>query len=142
MAPSLKVAERNLIRRYLIWCYKTTKEDLDRIDRKFTQVKVDDYILRNISKANNTNKNSREGYGQLVEEFKQYMLKKEKDAIQSKFLDEQKTELQPRYVYLKNRLSAVEKAISVFLGRKELNQIILLYEGEMTRRIIEAREHT
>lgn len=65
--------KRRLIRRYLIWCYKTTREEFDG--------------------------------------------------------------------YLKNRLEAVEKAIEHFLGKDDLNNIQMLYENEMTNRILQARGH-
>jgi len=37
---------------------------------------------------------------------------------------------------------AIEKTIKYFLGDKELEKINHLYEQEMTKRILEAREHT
>lgn len=143
MLRRLKVEERKLIRRYLIWCYKTTKEQIDRIDRKFTQLKADYYILSEISKKNTQRSRvSEKHYSQFVEEFKAYIRQKEKDALQSKFSKESRHIFQPRYQYLKNRLSAIEKAISFFLGEKETLRVQSLYEQEMTRRILEAREPT
>jgi len=44
--------QKNLIRSYLVWCYKTTKEDLDKIDRYFTQNHVDNFILSRLKKLN------------------------------------------------------------------------------------------
>lgn len=41
---------KKLKTRYLVWLYKTTKERLDRIDRKFTQLEVDRFILRELEK--------------------------------------------------------------------------------------------
>jgi len=42
----MNLKEKNLLRRYLIWCYKTTKEELDKVDRYFTQDVADAYILK------------------------------------------------------------------------------------------------
>ena len=135
----LKKAEKNLIRRYLVWCYKTTKEELDRIDRKFTQLTVDYFLLKEISKRQNSSLgSSQRQYSKFIDEFNAYIRQKEKDASQTKFLDEKKTKPQPRYEYLRNRLLAIEKAISFFLGKKELDNITVLYEWEMTRRILGA----
>lgn len=49
----ISYSQENLIRSYLIWCYKTTKEDLDRIDRYFTQVLVDRRLLDILLKGKN-----------------------------------------------------------------------------------------
>lgn len=131
----LSIDQKNLIKRYLMWCYKTTKEELDRIDRKFTQREVDYYILKKLSQKD------RQAVGKkYLQDFKRYIDEKEKDAGRLKFSDKNRRHLQPNYVYLKKRLSAVEKAIVAFLGHKELLTIRFLYETEMTRRILEARE--
>ena len=45
MDKTLSENQQRLMRRYFVWCYKTTKEELDKIDRYFTQNTVDDYIL-------------------------------------------------------------------------------------------------
>ncbi len=136
--------ERNLIRRYLLWCYKTTQEELDRIDRKFTQLKVDRLVLKELLKRKapppaGTDNSACEKF---IEEFKEYILKKEKDAHAAKFADDRKKIPRPRYVYLKNRVLSLEKTIVAVLGTKEFKKIVSLYEAEMTRRILEAREHT
>ena len=134
---SLSLAEKNLTRRYLIWCYKTTKEDLDRMDRYFTQHLVDERVLALISKQ--SGKNS--VHQKKVEDFKQYMALKEKNVLPKKYSDAAKKVLHPDYWYLKTRLAALEQVIREFLGAKELKSIQALYENEMTRRILESREH-
>ena len=141
--PKLVTAkEENLIRRYLIWCYKTTKEELDRIDRKFTQLTADYRILDELLKSRNRIKNvDKAGYASHVDHFKDYIAQKEKDAWELKFSDKDKKELKGEYVYLINRLQSVEKTIVYFLGKGELNAVQSLYENEMTRRILESREH-
>lgn len=132
MPPKFKLTpnEKNLIRRYLVWCYKSTKEELDRIDRKFTQLKVDDFILLKLSSKPGAERKALEG---SIAEFKEYISKKQESASAEKST--------PKHVYLQNRLSAVEDAVKYFLGAPELTKIIALYEHEMTVRILQAREH-
>ncbi len=134
----MTLSQKNLIRRYLIWCYKTTKEELDRIDRYFTQSLVDGRLLELLSK----NKQKNAAYQKKIADFKVYMDVKEKNALEKKYLDLKNKTLQPQYCYLQNRLNAIEQVIVEFLGKKELKLIQALYENEMTRRILEAREHT
>ena len=130
--------EKHLLRRYLIWCYKTTKEDLDRIDRYFTQLKVDERLLSILKKE--------AGHDPVrlkkCEEFKLYMDNKVKNVLPKKFSDVPQQILQPEYWYLQTRLKALEQTIKDVLGPQELKKIVALYEAEMTRRILEAREHT
>ncbi len=134
----ITINQKNLVRRYLIWCYKTTKEELDRIDRYFTQSLVDRRLLDLLLKNDENNVE----YQQKVADFRVYMDTKEKNALNKKYLDLKKKTLKPQYQYLQNRLCAIEKVIVEFLGQKELKSIQMLYEKEMTRRILEAREHS
>ena len=135
--------EKCLCRRYLIWCYKTTKEELDRIDRKFTQLYVDDYLRRFLLRKKQTFlPEIIPYYKNQVENFKRYIEDKQKNAYAQKFVDKDGKVEQPQYCYLKNRLEAVEKTIRELFGKKELATIKEGYEIEMTRRIWEAREHS
>ncbi|HLF17357.1 MAG TPA: hypothetical protein VI749_00480 [Candidatus Omnitrophota bacterium] len=135
--------EKDLIRRYLIWCYKMTKEDLDHIDRYFTQLEVDAFVLDSLKKtADYKSGANAQPYRMLVGQFEEYMEEKRRNVLKKKFLDGKRTRLDPQYQYLKNRFGALEKAIVVFLGKKELDAIRRLYEEEMTRRILAATEHT
>ena len=129
-----------LFRRYLIWCYKTTKEDFDRIERKFTQLEVDYFLQKQLS-AVFPGKGLAAGCQAKLDEFAQYIADKEKDAMSTKYADEKQKVLQPEYWYLQARLEAIRKAIKHFLGGKELKKIDDLYEQEMTNRILAAREH-
>lgn len=140
MAAKINAKDKALIQRYLVWCYKTTKESLDRIDRKFTQVKVDRFILSHVEKIQ-LKSQSRADYRQLVEDFSSYVSGKEKEGKLQKFLDGKEGALNSNYIYLQNRLNAVELAIRHFLGPRALAKIVLLFEEEMTRRILESREH-
>ena len=135
--------EKRLIRRYLVWCFKTTKESLERIDRKHTQLVVDRCLFDELNRIQwPANAETREGYKKLVDDFKDYMDKKEKDLVAAKFVGPNKKQLKPDYIYLKQRLQGIERAIVNLLGKKELASIEDLYEKEMTQRILQAREHS
>jgi len=127
----LSRAHKALVRRYLLWAYKTTKESFERIERKTTQLIVDEYILGRFKGRQDA----------FVEEFKAYIKAKRADELKLKFSDAQGRILHPQYVYLKDRLEAIEAAIRHFLGAKELRAIEALYEKEFTLRILQARDH-
>lgn len=130
--------ERKLIRRYLTWCYKTTKESFERIERKFTQLSVDDFIADELKSLKGAVGNDLASH---IKEFEEYMNKKEMSALAEKFADPKQGTFNKEYLYLKTRLAAIEKAICYFLGKKELSAISKLYEEEMTKRILQAREY-
>jgi hypothetical protein len=117
-----------LIRRYVVWAYKSTKESFDRLERKTTQLMVDEYILAAFKKFPSKSKD--EEYAAQVEEFKQYVAKKREQPVPP-----------GKYLYLQQRLSAVEGAIKHFLGAAELKKIQAAYEEEFTRRIWESKDH-
>jgi len=127
----LTSGHKSLVRRYLLWAYKTTREDFERIERKTTQLAVDEYILEYLSK----------GKMEIPPEFKAYIADKRKDELKLKFADANKNKLHPQYIYLKNRLAAIEAAIKYFLGIHEMKRLRRLFEEEFTRRILEARDH-
>ncbi|MCX5710901.1 MAG: hypothetical protein NT060_02890 [Candidatus Omnitrophica bacterium] len=124
---------KNLKRRYLVWFYKTTKEALDKIERKFTQVEVDKFILKELKKQNKA-----KGTEKLLAGFEAYMLEKEMDGFVLKYDGKQ---IRPEYTFLVMKLQAVEKAIQKELGNKALDKIKVLYEREMTERILKSTEH-
>jgi len=135
--------EKELIRRYLVWCYKTTKEDLDRIERYFTQYEADTFLLKTLrGDKGYLSAPPADPYRKLVEEFEIYLTEKYHKALKKKFADESHRQLEPQYRYLRGRFGAIEKAIVHFFGKKELKVICRLYEEEMTSRILTAREHT
>jgi hypothetical protein len=133
---------RNLTRRYLVWCYKTTKEELDKIDRYFTQLAVDRYVLAQLRSGRvKANAHDQNIYRKRVGDFKVYMEQKEMNVLKKKYLNGKAGALNAEYRYLYNRFIAIERAIVAFLGRKALNTICAQYEHEMTQRILQAREH-
>ena len=127
--------EIQLIKRYLTWCYKTTKEELDRIERLLTQLLVDQFILGDLEKDNQVRSLKK------FDEFQKYIEDKKQKASSFKFTDGMNKKFSPEYLYLKKRLSTIEKAISHFLGKRDLSLIKGLYEQEMLTRIIQARDH-
>lgn len=138
----LSADQKNLIRRYLIWCYKTTKESLDRVDRKFTQLAVD-YFIKEELKSDLAGRVfvGDKDCAKKIAEFEAYIAEKEKGLGTSKFKDEKKGIYDPQYWYWQARLKGIKKAIKHFLGPTEIKVIEDLYEQEMTRRILESREH-
>ena len=138
----LKKDEQALLQRYLLWCYKTTKESLDRIDRKFTQLLADRYILKELQAGSAfLSKTDLEQYQKNLNDFKIYIDNKEKDAWALKFSGEKDKTLKSGYRFLRNRLAAVKKSITFFLGKQQLKRIELSYEQEMVRRILGEREY-
>lgn len=126
-----KKGRKNLKRRYLIWLYKTTKEALDKIERKFTQLEIDRFILKELKK------NKDKGLKKFIAEFEVYIQNKEKDGMALKYRGEK---LKPDYLLLELKLKAIEKAIIKELGNKALNEIKSLYEKEMLERILKTTE--
>ena len=121
---------RNLKKRYLIWCYKTVKEAFDRIERKFTQLEVDRFILKQLQKAKYASRIKRH-----ILEFNSYINKKEKDGLSLKY---EGKALKEDYLFLLLKLEAVERAITKELGRAGLKEIKSLYEEEMAERILKS----
>ena len=128
-----KLDSKNLKKRYLIWFYKTAKEALDKVERKFTQSEIDRFILKELKK-NNKEKTVEE----FIAQFEEYVQKKEQDGLSLKF---ENKKLKPHYAFLVLKLEAVEKAIIKELGKKALDEIKLLYEMEMIERILRSTEH-
>lgn len=123
---------KNLKKRYLIWLYKTTKESLDRIERKFTQLGIDRFILKELIKEDKLKKAQK-----FIEEFKLYIASKEKDGLSLKC---QGDKLSPGYYFLALKLKAIEKAVLKEFGIKVMKEIKSLYEKEMTGRILKSTE--
>lgn len=137
-----KKDKKELKKRYLIWLYKTTKEAFDRIERKFTQLEIDRFILKELRKLDQDKKARR-----FIEEFNEYIQNKEKEAINLKgenkdfpaIAGSRHRREKPDYSFLALKLKAIEKAIISKLGKAELRKIKDIYTQEMLRRIIEER---
>ena len=124
---------KNLKKRYLVWFYKSAKEALDKIDRKFTQVQIDRFIIKELRRADTT-----KALEKFIAEFETYVGTKEKEGRALKFANDT---LKPEYEFLALKLRAIEKAIVKELGAKGLAEIQALYEREMTERILKSTEH-
>lgn len=124
---------KNLKRRYLLWFYKTTKEALDKIERKFTQLEVDQYILKELQRLDRHHE-----IASSIADFKSYIDNKHKEGLALKY-DGQKPTRQ--YLALALKLKAIEKTIVRELGKGALKEIKSLYEQEMVRRILVSTEH-
>jgi hypothetical protein len=124
---------KSLKRRYLVWLYKNTKEALDKIERKFTQLDADNIVLQELKKLDKAKKAAKQ-----IAEFEAYVKVKENDGLILKF---EGKELKSDYYFLEIKLKAVEKAIIRALGKAALEQISSLYEREMTERILRSTEH-
>lgn len=122
---------RNLKKRYLIWLYKTTKEALDRIERKFTQLDIDRFILKELNKLDKHKQAEK-----FITEFKTYIQNKEKEGLNLKY---EKGNTRPDYYFLIIKLKAIEKSIVKELGKSALEKIKDLYELEMCKRIMQER---
>ena len=124
---------KDLKRRYLVWFYKTTKEAWDKIERKFTQIEVDELILEELKKDERSQK-----VKYFIDEFEAYIKRKSEDGLALKYDGK---ELKPEYLFLSLKLEAIEKAIVKELGKPALSKIKALYEKEMTERILKSTEH-
>lgn len=136
--------ELNLMRRYLVWCYKTTKEMADKIDRYFTQSLVDQQILDELKESDVYQSELKQDkvYKHYVDDFEAYMGKKLNSAKKKKYISGEGSQIDPEYLYLKNRLQSIKKTIVNMLGEKALELIEVSYEAEMTQRILQARDHS
>ncbi len=129
----------NLKYRYLLWLYKTVKDELDRIDRKFTQVEVDREIEKHIARnAHLSQLEDSDRFRELQNAFKEYVDKKQVDGRALKY-DGKK--LKAEYYFTRMKLEAVEKIIKRMFSDKVLKEIKTAYEEEMCKRILESREH-
>src|SRR4030042_3669287 len=122
----------NLKKRYLIWLYKETKEALDRVDRKFTQVDIDKFILGELQRGTVAEK-------KFLDEFIAYINNKEKDCETLKSTEGKC--LNPEHQFLSLKMQAIEKSIVNELGAEGLEEIKNLYNQEMVDRILRSAEH-
>ena len=120
-----KEDKKSLHKRYLFWLYKTTKDELDKIDRKFTQLDIDRDIEKILS--------SKEGISEQLKEWKEYIIAKESDALKLKFANEGSVD--PRYLFLSLKLEAIEHITKKMLGRRILLEFKKLYEDTSLRAI-------
>ena len=134
-----KKDEKNLLERYLVWLYKTTKEAFDRYERKFTQLEIDEFILKEMEKELKGSYMPQEKIPleKLVNEFRNYIAEKEKACLKLKYKGKR---IDPDFIFLEVKLEQIEKAIIKEFGSAALEDIKARYHQEMVKRIIEERE--
>lgn len=122
-------SEKSLTKRYLFWLYKTTRDELDRIDRKFTQLEVDRGLQRVFRSRGNAALSS------FMDEWDRYIVAKEADARKLKF-DEQGKEL-AFYVFLRLKLESVIEITRERFGIRAVRQFEQLIEEAAMKYILE-----
>ena len=135
-----KKDEKNLRIRYLTWLYKTTKEAFDRYERKFTQIEIDGFVLREMEKElkGSYMPQEKKSLEKLVNDFRNYIDEKEKVCLKLKYKGKK---IDPEFIFLDVKLIAIEKAIIKEMGQEGLNKIKDSYHQEMIKRIIEEKEN-
>ena len=133
-----KKDEKNLKIRYLTWLYKTVKEAFDRYERKFTQIEIDGFVLREMEKElkGSYMPQEKKSLEKLVNDFRLYIAEKEKACLKLKYKGKK---IDPEFIFLDVKLNAIEKAIIKELGQEGLNKIKEAYHQEMIKRIIEEK---
>ena len=125
----------SLTKRYLLWMYKTTKDEVDRIDRRFTQLDTDRFIADFFFKlSGRLNKKSRDALSPFFQEWDDYIAAKEQDADRLKYAAP--GELEARYAFLHLKLQAVLAAARHFLGPKSIGEFQRLYETKSIEQIL------
>lgn len=129
---------KNLKFRYLLLFYKAAKQEFDRIERKFTQLEIDKKILENMKeKMRRLEPELKNGLTNYFEEFKDYLVKKERGRNVLKL---EKESLRPEYLFLSLKLRVIEEIIVRELGEDKKDEIKALYETEMRKRILAAKD--
>ena len=134
-----KKDEKNLKIRYLTWLYKTAKEAFDRYERKFTQLEIDEFILKEMEKELKGSylPQGKKTLEKLVNDFRNYIAEKEKACLKLKYKGKK---IDPEFIFLDVKLDAIEKAIVQEMGKDALDKIKEDYQQEMLKRIMEQKE--
>lgn len=128
--------KKSLHKRYLFWLYKTTKDELDKIDRKFTQLEIDKRIEKILKrKAGAWGRQTKEGILPFLKEWQEYIFTKESDAQKLKFSED--GHINPGYLFLCLKLEAITDIIKTTLGKSGLLEFRRIYEEYAMKRISE-----
>jgi|GEM_PF-244592 len=131
----------SLLKRYLLWLYKMTKDECDKIDRKFTQLEIDRQIEKILEKSIDAcDPALRQALALQLGEWKAYIVGKEADGERLKF--DSNGQLDPHYAFLCLKKEAVERLIVTQFGHKGLREIKDLYEEASRIRILEDTRST
>lgn len=130
---------KNLKKRYLIWLYKATKEAFDKYERKFTQLEIDEFLLKEIEKELKESylPSEKKDLEKYVNAFRAYISEKENACLKLKYKGKK---INPDFIFLDAKLIAIEKAIKKEFGREFLDEVKELYEEEMVKRVLNQRE--
>ena len=125
--------------RYLTWLYKTVKEAFDRYERKFTQLEIDEFVLREMEKElkGSYMPQEKKALEKLVNDFRNYIAEKEKSCLKLKYKGKK---IEPEFIFLDVKLNAIEKAIVKEIGQEGLEKIKTAYREEMIKRVLEERQ--
>jgi hypothetical protein len=131
--------EVNLQIRYLLWLYKTTKEAFDRYERKFTQLEVDEGLLKEMEKELKGSylPHEKKALEKYVNDFRDYIAAKERDCLKLKYKGKK---INVEFLFLDVKLQAIEKVIRDTLGKEALEDIRAAYQKEMLERIVAERQ--
>jgi len=130
---------KNLRKRYFIWLYKTTKEEFDKYERKFTQTDIDKDLLFEMENQlmGAFLPHEKEYLEKFVNQYREYISSKEKACLELKY---QGKKTNPEFIFLDVKLNAIEKLIVKELGGRGLERIKALYEREMIQHILKSTE--
>ncbi len=131
---------RNLKKRYCLWLYKNAKEAFDKYERKFTQLDIDRDILLEVKNElmGSYLPHEKAALEKFVNDYEDYIENKEKSCME---LRSQGRKVNPEFIFLEEKLEAIEKIITRELGRRALAEIKTLYEEEMIQRILKSTEN-
>lgn len=125
-----------LTKRYLLWLYKATREELDKIDRKFTQLDVDLRIQKIVSQRTAAlPQRLRHSLAPFLKEGQEYIFQKDSDAQKLRFGEDGQPDA--RYVFLRLKCEAITRLIRQRFGLQGLKEIKRLYEESCAQRILE-----
>lgn len=131
--------DKSLKKRYLAWLYKNTKEAFDRYERKFTQMEIDEFILKEMERELRGAylPHEKKALEKYINDFRRYINAKEEQCLKLKYKGKK---MNPEFIFLDVKLEAIEKAITRELGGEALSQIKDAYEGQMLKRIWEEKQ--
>lgn len=127
--------QNSLSKRYLLWLYKMTRDEADKIERKFTQLDIDREVEKFLKKKTGGLKSSlKAGMSPFMEEWKEYIFAKESDAQKLKFTEEGQPD--PKYIFLRLKLEAIESVMKASFGATFFKEARKLYEDSCIQRIL------
>jgi hypothetical protein len=131
-----KEDQRSLRKRYLFWLYKMTKDELDRIDRKFTQLSIDGDIQELLEGWSlKMGQRARGNLQPFIKELEEYIFQKESDAQKLKF--DETGAVNSKYLFLHMKFEAICSITKSLFGTPVLKEFRRLYEEASLGRILD-----